>query len=66
MKTPAIDALVGEIRTAERIHFPLAPTSIFTAVPFFATSSKKRAGGSEISWIGARAFAVSFTSTPPR
>jgi hypothetical protein len=66
-KTPAM-ATNGPlpIRAAQRIHLPLAPTSILAAVPFCDTSSKNRAGGSEISWIGARGSAWNFTSTPLR
>ena len=51
---------------AERIHFPLGATSIFIALPFSATSSKKRCGGSGSSWIGARGSANDLTRTPLR
>src|ERR1051326_2587762 len=55
MKMPAT-AMDGPrpMRTAERIHFPLATTSIFVALPFCATSSKKRGGGSASSAMAAR------------
>ena len=50
MKTPAT-ATYGVLptRVAERIHFPLATTSIFVARPDAATSSKNFFGGSDAS-----------------
>ena len=53
-------------RTAERIHLPLATTSIFVALPFSATSAKKRGGGSESSEMAARGFACALTMAPSR
>ena len=49
--------------TAVRIHLPLETTSIFTARPLRATSSKKRDDGSATSWIGARGSKDLATST---
>jgi len=46
MKIPATATSLVDMRTADRIHFPLAPTSILVANPLRSTSSKKRAGGS--------------------
>ena len=54
------------MRIADRIHFPLAPRSIFTAIPRAATSSKNFLGGSETSWIGERGLTTTFIIVPSR
>jgi hypothetical protein len=65
MNTPVRAASpVSGKATAVRIHLPLGATSILTARPLRATSSKNRGEGSVISSMGARGLAWALTRTP--